>query len=184
LDDCLTDPSGQGCLDFEESVDEAIVSLSQPSTTADEWFEMGCDHEDAERLEEAVEAYRQALLIGGPNSTICFNLANVFYRLEKKEQAAERYYQAVELDRGFAAAWNNLGIVLGDLGSQKDAVVAFEHALSQNPGYADAHYNLADLLDQMGDEPAADAHWRCYIAKDQKSAWARHARKRLAAMGH
>jgi tetratricopeptide (TPR) repeat protein len=180
LRDGLADPTGQRRLDFEAT--EEPVSLSQPSATAAQWFELGCDHEDSGRFGEATDAYRQALAVGGPDAVTCFNLANCLYALGQKERAAERYSQAGEADGSFAEAWNNLGVVLVELGNRHEAVTAFEHALAANPHYADAHYNLADLLDGLGDAPAASAHWRAYLSQDRQSRWASHAQKRLGAV--
>jgi hypothetical protein len=183
LDDGLAEPSGQRCLDFYEVEVDPALSMTQPPATVDLLFESACDNEEAGHWEEAAEAYRQALLIGGPNSAICFNLANVLYRLGKTEQAVERYCQAVELDRSFGEAWNNLGVVLSDLGREKEAVTAFKQALSQDPGYADARYNLADVLDGIGDGIEARRHWQSYLSQDHESPWANYARRRLTAIG-
>jgi tetratricopeptide (TPR) repeat protein len=183
LDDGLADTSGQRHFEFDEVLDPLEVSVPQPRATAEQLFEQGRRHEECGRLNEAVEAYRQALLLGGPNPTICFNLANVLNAMGKKQQAVERYYQAVELDRADVDAWNNLGVVLADLGQTCEAIAAMEQVLAIDRDNANAHYNLADLLDETGDEAQAAAHWRAYAAKDPCGAWAMHARERLNASG-
>jgi tetratricopeptide (TPR) repeat protein len=182
LKDGLADPTGQRRLDFGDVVDDT-VSLPQPEITAVQWFELGCEHEDAGRLSDAAEAYRQALAVDESSAVACFNLANCLYALGKKERAVERYSQAAEMDVSFAEAWNNLGVVLLELGSAGEAATAFERALEANPAYADAHYNLADLFEETGDSVRAAAHWRAYLAQDRQSRWASHARKRLAVIG-
>jgi tetratricopeptide (TPR) repeat protein len=183
LDDGLADTSGQRQFDFDNLSEPPEVSLRQPPATSQKLFEQGCENEDCGRFDEAVEAYRQALLLGGPNPTICFNLANALNAMGQKEQAVERYYQAVELNRTDVDAWNNLGVVLSDLGRTREAIAAMEQALAIDRDYADAHYNLADLLDESAEEIEATAHWRAYAAKDPCGAWATHARERLNAGG-
>src|SRR5260370_15232885 len=89
LEGGLAEPTGQRCFDFADPVDQPTMTLAESPATAEEWFELGCDHEDLGRCGEAVEAYRQALLVGGADPTISFNLANVLYRLGQKERAAE-----------------------------------------------------------------------------------------------
>jgi tetratricopeptide (TPR) repeat protein len=179
LEDGLAEPTGQRCFDFADCEEHHTVSLSQPPLTADEWFELGCQHENGDRLGEAVEAYRQALLASGPNFHISFNLANVLYRQGDKEQAVERYHQALELDQSAAEVWNNLGVALADLARAEQAVAAFERALAANPQYADAHYNLADHLESTGRSREAIEHWQAYVNQDPHSEWAAHARRRL-----
>jgi tetratricopeptide (TPR) repeat protein len=181
LNDGLVEPTGQRRLDFD-AVDEP-VSLSQPPATAAHWFEMGCELEETGQFDDAADAYRQALAVGGPSAVTCFNLANCMYAMGHKELAAERYSQAVETDGSFAEAWNNLGVVLIDLGNPEEAVTAFERALLANPHYADAHYNLADLLEELDDTTGAATHWGAYLSQDRQSQWASHAKKRLAAGG-
>jgi tetratricopeptide (TPR) repeat protein len=184
LDDGLADTSGQRHFDFDDVSETPEVSLPQPPVTAEQLFEQGCRNEECGRLNEAAEAYRQALLLGGPNPTICFNLANVLNAMGHKEQAVERYYQVVELNRADVDAWNNLGVVLADLGRTREATAALEQALAIDRDYADAHYNLADLLDETGQETEAAAHWHAYAATDHCGAWAMHARQRLSASGY
>jgi len=183
LDDGLADTSGQRHFDFDDVSEPSEVRSPQPAATAEQLFEQGCRKEESGRLDEAAEAYRQALLLGGPNPTICFNLANVLNAMGQKEQAVERYYQVVELNRVDVDAWNNLGVVLADLGHTREAIAAMEQVLAIDTDYADAQYNLADLLDETGHETEAAAHWRAYAAKDHSGAWAMHARARLNASG-
>jgi Tfp pilus assembly protein PilF len=89
----------------------------------------------------------------------------------------------VELDRDSAQGWNNLGVVLSELGKTAEARAALERALSIDPQYADARYNLADLLDGAGQAASAGSHWKAYLAMDQQSIWAKHARRQLVALG-
>jgi tetratricopeptide (TPR) repeat protein len=179
LEDGLVEPSGQRCFDFFESQAEPAVSLPESQATAEELFERACAFEDAGQLDEAISTYRQALLAGGPDSAICYNLANALYALGHVEAAIERYYQAVELTPDSAESWNNLGIALTDLGRAEEAGKAFERALSINPHYVDVHYNLADLLDDAGDATAARKHWLAYLAKCDQGPRQRYARRRV-----
>jgi tetratricopeptide (TPR) repeat protein len=176
----LAEPSGQLVFDFEAADSPPPQVLSTEPATADQWFELGRGHEPAGRLIEAARAYRQALVVGGPDAQTCFNLANVLYRLGDKEGARERLYLAVAWQPD-AAAWNNLGAVLEELGQCDEAYAAYLQALALDPGHADAHYNLADLLDKLGTPGEAAGHWRAYLQQDADSPWGRHARRRLSA---
>jgi tetratricopeptide (TPR) repeat protein len=179
LADGLAEPGGQRCFDFNSAAEEPSVTPLERRVTAEEWFQRACRHEETGQNEEAIHAYRQALLEGGPNPSISFNLANVLANLGRPDQAIERYCQCVEADGDFAEAWNNLGVVLTKLNRLEEARIAFERAIRTDPVYGDAHYNLADLLDSCGETEAADTHWRAYLRQDQQSPWASYARKRL-----
>jgi len=179
----LAEPSGQMQFDFTGDEADAVIvdqtaTLPSPET-AQQWWELGCDHEEAGRLREAAQAYRRALLVGGPNATTSFNLGNVLYALNKKGPAAERFRQAVESDPAFAEAWNNLGNVLADLQEFDEALLSYRRALELNPAYADVHYNLADTLEQIERPDEARKHWQTYVRLEPMGPWADYARRRL-----
>jgi tetratricopeptide (TPR) repeat protein len=161
LESGLVDSSGQMYFDFED--DEFILGIE--ALDAAEWFELGCQHEERGAVKEAIHAYRQSLLVGGPDADTCFNLANVLYGNGAKQEASERYWQAVELKQDYAEAWNNLGVVLGDLEHHEDAEGAFRKAIAL--GFADAHFNLAGVLNRVGRRIEARQHWTGFLAKSQ-----------------
>jgi tetratricopeptide (TPR) repeat protein len=156
----LAEPSGQGLFDFEREASPEVMSVTTDSQSAEEWFQTGCDHEEAGRWEEAARAYQTALLVGGPDANACFNLGNVLYAMEEHGRAAERFRQAVEMEPRWPEAWNNLGNALANLKQADDAQAAFEKALKLSPGYADAHRNLAIVLEEVGRRQEAQKHWR------------------------
>lgn len=174
LEEGLVEPSGQMCFDF--GGEPAIVRATPVS--AAQCFESGCFYEEEGSLQEAADAYRQALLIGGPNADACFNLANVLFALGHKQEACERYRQVIEIDPRHAEAWNNLGIALNGLGRPDGAVDAFQKATGLH--YGDAHYNLADLLDSLGRKAEARGHWQSYLRHQPYGRWSDYARRKLA----
>ena len=185
----LAEADGQLVIDFEqpapppaESPRPAMRLHAGPSTAA-QWYAQALEQEGAGYLADAVESYRQALLLGGPDADVCFDLANALASLGKRERAAERYAQAVELRPKFSEAWNNLGALLAELGQGDEACHAFRKALEIDPQDARAHYNLADTLDEMGFAAEAAPHWDAYLRQDRTSQWAQHARARRGAAG-
>jgi tetratricopeptide (TPR) repeat protein len=173
LEEGLVEPSGQMCFDFG---DEPAIFRASPASAA-QCFESGCYYEEEGALEEAADAYRQALLLGGPTADACFNLANVLFALDQKQEACERYRQVVEIDPRHAESWNNLGITLNGLGRVNDAVEAFQKSISLQ--YGDAHYNLADLLDSLGRRSEARCHWQSYLRHQPYGRWSDYARRKL-----
>jgi tetratricopeptide (TPR) repeat protein len=148
--------------------------------TPEGWFDLALRREDAGRLEEAAEAYREALLLEDRRPETYFNLGNVLYSLGRREEAAGRFRDAVALDGEYVEAWNNLGNALSDIGRADEAIEAFRRALAVEPTYPDAHFNLAEVLHGIGREDEARRHWTAYLREDPRSRWAEKVRSRLA----
>jgi len=137
------------------------------------------DLEAADQLPQAAEMYRAALAAGGPDAAVCFELADVLYRMGQAEAARERYYMAIELDENFVEARVNLGCVLRELGQTDLAVAAFYGAIAFHRDYADAHYHLAHIFDELGIRDRAAKHWHSFLDIAPDSPWAQQARVRL-----
>lgn len=144
-----------------------------------QWWEIGVEQHASGLFAEAIESYRQALLLGGPEAQVCFDLAKALADLGHRERAAERYTQVVELDPKRGDAWNNLGVVLTDIGDEGRACDCFRHALDLDAGDIRARYNLADLLDDLGRDKEANPHWQELARRDPHGQLGAYARKRL-----
>ncbi|MEZ5064756.1 MAG: tetratricopeptide repeat protein [bacterium] len=147
--------------------------------TADEWFELALELEDADHLDEAARAYREALLAGGPSAEIAFNLGNVLHSLGRLEEALSRFEQAVEIDPAYAEAWNNLASVHAQFEEWEEAIAAGRRAVELAPAFPDAHYNLAEAYLGAGRAQDARRHARVYLEADPKSPWASRLRQNL-----
>ena len=146
---------------LQEMIDEAIVA------------------EDAGDLDLAVHWYRCALAAFGPNPDLCFQLAEVLYRIGDAQGARERYFMALELNPELIEARANLGCVLAECGQLDLAVAAFDGTLEQFEEYADVHFHLARTLDELNERGRAVHHWRRFVELAPTSPWADEARQRL-----
>ncbi|MCU0959017.1 MAG: tetratricopeptide repeat protein [Pirellulaceae bacterium] len=188
--DGLIEPGGQLRIDFEAldhpaepaAAEAATVSLptdnmlsSSPAALRD----LAAQYEDEGHLEQAAELYRAALAAAGPSAEVCFQLAELLYRLGDLPGARERYYIAIELDEDYVEARANLGCVLAETGQGELAVAAFQGALRYHRDYPDAHYHLARTLDELGRPAEAEQHWRAFLALASESPWTDEARHRL-----
>jgi DNA-binding transcriptional MerR regulator len=127
----LIEPGGQLRFDFEAleqndrddgivrrptvSLEEYLAESVEPPS-ADELLAYAAELEDAGHLEQAAEMIRVVLSAVGPLPELCFQLAELLYRLGDLSAARERYYMAIELDENFvearanwAASWPNWG---------------------------------------------------------------------------
>ncbi len=93
------------------------VSLSTDnllSASPAEMLALAATLEDEGHLEQAAELCRTVLAASGPNPEVCFQLAELLYRLGDMSAARERYYMAIELDEDYVEARANLGCVLAE----------------------------------------------------------------------
>jgi tetratricopeptide (TPR) repeat protein len=135
--------------------------------------------EDVGRLDLAIELYRAALAAGGPKPEVCFQLAELLYRVGDVTAARERYYMAIEMDEDYVEARANLGCILAETGQTDLAVAAFLGALRFHPDYPDVHYHLARALDELGRTEEATEYWRTFLELAPGSPWADEAHDRL-----
>jgi len=192
--DGLIEPGGQLRFDFEaaervEAGDEhpaempaatdSLVSSAEPASP-EQLCRMAAELEEAGQLEAAAETYRAAMAAAGPQPEICFQVAELLYRLGDLAGARERYYVTIELDEDYVEARANLGCVLAETGQRELAVAAFEGALACHPDYADVHYHLARTLDELQRDDEAATHWQAFLELAPNSPWAEQARARLA----
>ena len=154
--------------------------LSKLATSPDQMLELAAELEEAGHLEAASEVYRAVMAATGPSPDICFQVAELLYRLGDLTGARERYYMAIELDEDYVEARANLGCVLAQTGQSELAVAAFEGALAYHQDYADVHYHLARTLDELDRRQEAQRHWQTFLELAPDSPWADEARNRLA----
>jgi tetratricopeptide (TPR) repeat protein len=193
----LVEPGGQLRIDFEaldrENESELPATIPSPAffltrqlpgspeqVAPKQLANWAAELDEAGDLRAAAEMYRAAMAAGGPQPELCFQLAELLYRLEDLTAARERYFMALELDEDYVEARVNLGCVLLDLEEPELAIGAFAGALRSHEGYADAHYHLARTLDSLGRQAEAQTHWQRFADLAPDSPWADEARYRLA----
>jgi tetratricopeptide (TPR) repeat protein len=178
--EAILETHGQYRFDFaasSDSGDAATIPLRprQPAhQSVEQLIAQAEEHEDAGDIAGAADLYRAALVAGGPNAQVCFQLAECLYQLNDLAAARERYSMAVELDEKFLEARANLGCVLAELGQTELAIAAFEGALALHADYADAHYHLARLLASAGRDEEAGRHRQRFEELSPASPWVDH----------
>ena len=140
---------------------------------AEQYFLMGSllDDGSAERIEEAVKAYRRALDHDPDLVAALINLANIRYSRDELAEAQALYERAIVLDPSYFEAHFNLGNIHHDHARYADAEASYRHALSLNNSYPDAHFYLAVTLEKMGRSVDARTHWRTYERLAPQGEW-------------
>ena len=147
-------------------------SSSEQLLNKDELCRLAWYFEEQGQLGQAVELFRTALTAGGPDASICFQLAELLYRIDDKTAARERYYMAIEIDENFVEARAGLGYVLAETGDLELAVSAFQGALLHHNNYADVHFHLGKTLHKLGRPTEAELHLERFRELMPNSPWA------------
>lgn len=164
--------SGQALFDF--SVSE-IVAKAAPlslrkarearenagSTSADEWFDLGCELELTDPA-HARDAYERAVALDPSHADAHVNLGRLMHEQGSAQQAARHYADALEANPRHETAAFNLGVALEDLGKLDEALDAYRRALAIDPRNGDAHYNMAGIYERKGEKQAAIRHLKEY----------------------
>jgi tetratricopeptide (TPR) repeat protein len=135
------------------------------------------DESEPARADEAMAAYRKALVLDPDLVPALVNLANIHYGQDELVEAQALYERAINLDPDCFEAYYNLGNIQHDLGRYDDARVAYGRALALNGGYAEAHFYLAVTLEKLGLSQEAKPHWRAYQHLAPEGEWVELARE-------
>lgn len=175
---------GQLWLDFRPLDEPTAVILKFENRPAEmsscEWFDLGLALEEEERLEEAADAYRRAIVAPDAVPEAFFNLGSVLQASGRLDAAAELYRLAVARSPGLACGWYNLADALESQERFAEAIECLLAAIRLDAAYADAHFNLALLYEKTDQRDAAATHWHAYLRLDPDSEWAAIARRHLS----
>jgi len=133
------------------------------------WIALGRLLQAAGRLEQAQEAYLQAVGGGQGGRTGALarnNLGTVRLQRGDLEVAEADFLAAIELDPGLSAARANLGLVRRRRGDDRGAEAHYREAITLDPLNTDARYNLARLLLDTGRRGEAQEALRAILAID------------------
>ena len=141
-----------------------IASEMLPSRGA-AWQSYGVALRQADRAEEALFAYDQALGLDFSDSSAHTCRGNALGDLGRFEDALTAHDRAIELDPDNSFVHVNRGNALGDLGRFEDALTAHDRAIELDPDNSFAHDGRGDALRALGRfEDALTAHDRAIAA--------------------
>ncbi|MEJ2055869.1 MAG: tetratricopeptide repeat protein, partial [Calditrichaceae bacterium] len=113
----------------------------------------------AEKYEEALSKYQDALLDEPVNEKIIFNKGDALYKLKKYDEAIEEFQKVVgSEDLNLSAkALHNIGNAYFKQDKLKECIDAYERSLELNPDDYDTKFNLelarAKLKEQAKKQP-------------------------------
>jgi tetratricopeptide (TPR) repeat protein len=119
-------PSSNGYVNSDEN------PLRMASRTAEAYFNQALAYEKSSRLEEAIQAYQQALVHKQDFPYALLNLGVLYYRREEWQNARDAFEEALSLDKNYVKAYFNLSLVYKKLGEPDKAAQAARQVVALN----------------------------------------------------
>lgn len=140
---------------------------------------------EADRVDEAIVAYQNALRLEPNNADATNNLGTALEKKNDLDGAIAQYQRALQLDPAHAKAHFNLGNAYSTLRRADDAIAEFQRAIQLDPTYAKAHVNLGNILLHLRRVDEAAQHYQEALRLDPEDFRAHHSLGSLfARTGH
>jgi tetratricopeptide (TPR) repeat protein len=120
---------------------------------------LGYDLSQEGRIQDAIDQYRQALLLKPDFPEARNNMGSLLAAQGQYAEAMAQFREALRVDPGYAKAHNNLGIALAHAGDVAGAVAEYSIVLRLQPDFAEARDNLGKALAELGQFPEAEAQF-------------------------
>jgi tetratricopeptide (TPR) repeat protein len=165
--------------DYERAGQFLNSALDLAATLEDNSFEALCFNAIAlvqtamGRVDEAIQAYKNALELAPQQVSAWNNLGHLYSRLNRPADALAAFQKAIEKNDSDAQAWNGLGNLYRQTGKNVDAVYAYLKAVDYSPEHAPAWNSLGNLYLEAGQLEDALAAFEKTVHIDRKStsAW-------------
>ncbi len=123
------------------------------------YYRLGLDFEDQGRLDNALQAFKQAAALRPAQSEVRLQLGIVYARQSQWEPALAELEHARQLSPDDPRVYLYSAEVLWKLGRRSDSIARLREAVRLQPDYWEAHYRLGDELAQQEDVTAAAAEF-------------------------
>jgi predicted O-linked N-acetylglucosamine transferase (SPINDLY family) len=128
--------------------------------TAEQFLQVGIQHHQANRLDEAESIYRQILARFPDHPGVLYLLGRLLAQRNQLEPAVRAVQRAVELQPSAADSLNLLGELLRRSGRVDEAMESHRRAGQVDPKNADAPNGMGNCLREKGDQQAALEQFR------------------------
>ncbi len=136
-------------------------------------------------MEEAIEAYREAIALDPKYPHLYSNLGIDLKHLGRNEEAIEAYREAIALDPKDAKSYNRIGDALSELGDneketetyrqrlKEEAIEAYREAIALDPNYSHPHFNLGSTFYELNRDSESIEEYQKFIrlADKNKDYW-------------
>lgn len=154
--------------DYEGAIAQCRKAVELRPDLASGHVGLGAAYVMANRLAEAEDALKKAILLNYKHPKAHYNLAVALAKTGRGEEALAHYYMAVTANPSFVEAYNNAGNILAADGNLDLAARAYQTGLSFRPDFSPARFNLAKVLILRGNRDEAAGELR-QIIRDEPS---------------
>jgi tetratricopeptide (TPR) repeat protein len=146
----------------------ALQLHAAPTIQARAAFDRGEQALSANKLDEAVAAYREAIAASPGWADAMNGLGSALFKMGKRDEAIAQFQAANATDPNFKMGFYNLGYALRKTGDFVGAVAAYERFTKLDPNDSDGWYGLADSYRQSNQPQKAITAYQTYIAKERR----------------
>jgi tetratricopeptide (TPR) repeat protein len=142
--------------DYEKADGQLRDALKIAAKIQDTWFEAECFNAVAlvktsmKRIDEAIDAYKQAIHLAPEQIFAWNNLGNLCATIGRNDEALITFQKAIECNSQDPISWNGLGNVYSRIGYIDDAVAAYRKSIEYMPTFAHPWNGLGDVYAGMG----------------------------------
>jgi len=122
----------------------------------DNWFEAECFNAtalvktDLGCIDEAIDAYKQAIRLAPEQIFAWNNLGNLCLKIERNDEAVVAFQKAIEYNPKDPVSWNGLGNVYYKISYIEDAIAAYRKSIEFAPSLAHPWNGLGEVYAGIG----------------------------------
>jgi tetratricopeptide (TPR) repeat protein len=140
----------------------------QPSPAARTAFERGEKALEAQKYDDAVSAYTDALRATPGYAPALNGLGSALFKQKKSAEAIAQFKAATEADPSFKLAWFNLGYAARKTSDFGTAAGAYEKYTALDAGDPDGFYGLAESYKALGQGEKAISAYEAYLKLEKR----------------
>lgn len=177
-------PASNRDIDLDETYRTINTSPLRDTDAAREANNRGLGHMDQGELEQAEQAFKQAIESDVGFGPAHNNLGKVYFLQRRFYLAAHEFDEAARLMPHHGGPQNNLGLTLLEASKLDDAIESLRKATNLDPQAIDYQANLARALVQRGDKSEELIFLlRAVALRDERVPWRVWASHQLGQMG-
>jgi tetratricopeptide (TPR) repeat protein len=159
-------------VDQKTAENKPVPAVKRDPVAAQEFFQKGLDHQNAQKWDDAIENYKKAIERDDTLSVAAYNLGLVYKAKGDMESAKQAFVQALAIAPEMTKAGYMLAVIYNQEKNYKPAIEQLSKVLKLDPDYAKAHLLLGVVLREENQTQAARVQFETYIklAPDEPSA--------------